>query len=122
MSLSYSDLATGAVRSWVLLYTAGLAHEAREARRAEIDSDLWEHMSASHSDGDAAQTVREMLSRWLRGITADIFWRFSLKGEPRMVSRHFRPGGGRGAFGDCCLVDWLGCSQFRDRHRRIFPR
>ena len=87
MSLSYSDLATGAVRSWVLLYTAGLAHEAREARRAEIDSDLWEHMSASHSDGDAAQTVREMLSRWLRGITADIFWRFSLKGEPRMVSQ-----------------------------------
>ena len=36
-------LAVGMTRSWVTLYTSGLPRELRDARRAEIDSDLWEH-------------------------------------------------------------------------------
>ena len=39
---------TGAVRAWTRLYTWRVAPSLREARRAEIESDLWEHL---HADG-----------------------------------------------------------------------
>ena len=43
-------LVTGAVRSWTRFYTWRVAPSLREARRAEIESDLWEHL---HADGGA---------------------------------------------------------------------
>ena len=38
-------LATAFTRGWVGLYTIGLPKVSAQARRAEIDSDLWEQMS-----------------------------------------------------------------------------
>lgn len=67
---------------WVGLYTAGLAAEARALRRQEIESDLWEHQSDRlYNEGAApAETGLDVLSRWLRGVPADIFWRFNVEG------------------------------------------
>jgi hypothetical protein len=62
-------------RSWVQLYTRGLPAEARERRIGEIESDLWEHL---HDPGahDPEAAERELLGRTLRGIHADVWWRY----------------------------------------------
>lgn len=71
---------TGAtvVRNWVELYTRRLAPELRNARRAEIESDLWAHAdeAAAIGRGSVALDV-EMLTRLALGIPADILWRRS---------------------------------------------
>ena len=41
------------VRNWARVYTFGLTSEIREARRAEIESDLWEHAHDSELGRDA---------------------------------------------------------------------
>ena len=65
------------VRGWVWLYTLGLPLETRNARRTEIDSDLWDqaHTWGVHrpsTSGDASS----VLLRCLRGVPADLLWRF----------------------------------------------
>ena len=65
------------VRGWVWLYTLGLPLEMRKARRTEIDSDLWDqtHAWGLHglsTSGDASS----VLLRCLRGVPADLLWRF----------------------------------------------
>jgi hypothetical protein len=57
-------------RRWVRLYTRGLPPEIGERRAGEIESDLWEHL---HDPGTAD---REILGRTLRGIHADVWWRY----------------------------------------------
>lgn len=59
-------------RWWVDRYTRGLADDARDARRAELTSDLWEHRSAY---GAAGATQLAIVSRCVRGIPADLSWR-----------------------------------------------
>lgn len=66
---------------WAAAYTLGLAASVRDARRRELASDLWEH----REDGAAgsASSLRiaiETLSRWVRGIPADILWRVNVEG------------------------------------------
>ncbi len=58
------------VRGWVWLYTIGLPLEMRNARRTEIDSDVWDHV---HASGDAWSA----LLRCLRGVPADLLWRLA---------------------------------------------
>ena len=60
-------VAVGVTRWWTRLYTAGLPGDLREARRAEIESDLWE----SVSDGAPA---RHILARLALGIGDDLTW------------------------------------------------
>lgn len=60
----------GITRRWVRLYTRGLPVDARERRLLEVESDLWEHLN----DPDVAD--REILGRTLRGIHADVWWRY----------------------------------------------
>lgn len=55
--------------SWVNLYTRGLPADRRDARRAEITSDLWEHCH----DGSGAAT-ESVLGRVIAGVPADIAW------------------------------------------------
>ena len=63
-------------RSWVALYTLGVPLDIREARRSEIDSDLWEHQWLASRCGDPAfGTAIEVLARMLIGIISDITWR-----------------------------------------------
>ena len=80
------DLAVGMTRSWVALYTSGLPPEFRGARRAEIDSDLWEHQrTARLQDQPPGETALQLLTRLLLGILSDVTWRLetghSVSGE-----------------------------------------
>ena len=69
-------LAVGMVRTWVTLYTLGLPRELRDARRAEIDSDLWEHQQiAELTEEPQGETTFHFLTRLLLGIPSDVTWR-----------------------------------------------
>lgn len=69
-------LSIGVARSWVALYTRGIAREMRDSRRSEIDSDLWEQQWLASRRGDPAfETAVEVLVRMLGGIISDITWR-----------------------------------------------
>jgi len=70
--------AVGLTRSWVLAYTAGLASDARDERRAEIESDLWEHGALNGSNGT---TAMEVVVRLLFGVPADLTWRMQQTGR-----------------------------------------
>jgi hypothetical protein len=59
--------AAGMARWWTRVYTAGLPADLREARRAEVESDLWE----SVSDGAPS---RHILARLVLGIVDDVSW------------------------------------------------
>ena len=79
-------LAVGMTRSWVALYTLGLPPEFRDARRAEIDSDLWEHRQiAELTEEPQGETTFHLLTRLLLGILSDVTWRLetghSVSGE-----------------------------------------
>ena len=77
-------LSVGMARSWVALYTRGLSPEVREARRGEIDSDLWEQQWLAARRGDPALgTAIEVLARMLFGLFNDIAWRLETGASPR---------------------------------------
>jgi hypothetical protein len=67
-------LGAAAVRAWTRLYTWRLPPSIRNARRAEIASDLWEfeHDPERGSEDAAAFHV---LARLAIGIPADLSWR-----------------------------------------------
>ena len=91
--------ATAAVRAWTTLYTSGLPIEQRDARREEIDSDLWE--SVNDPASDRRSLALQIAARLIAGIPDDLGWR----------SEH-RPRGGaamarradRGGCRDFCVV------------------
>ena len=69
-------LAIGMTRSWVTLYTSGLPRELRDGRRAEIDSDIWEHQrTAEFLDQPPGGTALQLLARLLLGLPSDLTWR-----------------------------------------------
>ena len=66
------------VRRWVGFYTRGLAADLRDARRAEIESDLWAQAEEAEYLGRGSSSVEvEMLTRLALGMPADIGWRRS---------------------------------------------
>jgi hypothetical protein len=62
------SFAVALVRAWTRIYTWGMDPRAREARVAEIESDLWESVQA----GDRAAGI---LARLAFGIIDDLVWR-----------------------------------------------
>jgi hypothetical protein len=69
------------VRRWTQLYTRGLEASLRDARRAEIDSDLWSQVHEANEAGHGPITLgAELLIRLVLGIPADIAWRLSHRG------------------------------------------
>lgn len=78
------DLAAAAVRVWTRAYTAGLDPSVRESRRAEIDSDLWEHARVAREAAAAAprSVAGQMLARCLLGMAADLTWRSQTATRP----------------------------------------
>jgi hypothetical protein len=58
-------------RWWTRVYTAGLPVDLRDARRAEVESDLWE----SVSDGAPS---RHILARLALGVVDDLTWSLTL--------------------------------------------
>lgn len=74
-------------RSWVAIYTLGLAREVRESRLAEIASDLWEQQHDAAREGTRVLAVAlSIIGRTLRGIPSDLLWRTNLEG-PQMDIR-----------------------------------
>ncbi len=62
------SLAIAIVRAWTRAYTWGMDPRARNARLAEIESDLWE----SAHEGDGASAI---LARLILGLADDLVWR-----------------------------------------------
>src|SRR5258708_4505686 len=69
--LMYS--ATSLVRAWTRLYTSRLPPDARDGRRAEIESDLWEFERDVIRDHAAAPAFH-VFFRLVRGIPDDLGW------------------------------------------------
>lgn len=65
-------LASAIVRTWTRLYTWGMHQAARDARRGEIDSDLWE---SAHDPERPSHTARHVLARLVLGVPDDLRWR-----------------------------------------------
>jgi len=81
-------VSVGMARSWVALYTLRLPLEVREARRSEIDSDLWEQQWLAARRGDPAfGTAIEVLARMLLGVFSDITWRAQAGASARQDRR-----------------------------------
>jgi len=69
-------LAVGMTRSWVAVYTSGLPRELRDGRRAEIDSDVWEHRQiAELTEEPQGETALQLLARLVLGVPSDLMWR-----------------------------------------------
>lgn len=66
-------VATAAVRAWTRLYTWGLPTDACDARRQEIESDLWE--STHEVDTDGALPAQDIWMRLAGGLVDDVRWR-----------------------------------------------
>jgi len=70
------------VLGWVRLYTLGSEMGARNDRRAEIESDLWEHRNHVACEGEGSSvTSVSILGRWVAGMPADLSWRASQIGR-----------------------------------------
>jgi len=65
-------LAVNCVRAWTWMYTWRLPSSARETRRAEIDSDLWDSQCDAAEDPALAFHI---LVRLVAGIPDDLGWR-----------------------------------------------
>lgn len=70
-------LAASVTRAWIRLYTIGMPLDLREARRLEIEADLWEHRQDAGRHGvPRVACAAEMLLRALAGVPDDLTWRF----------------------------------------------
>jgi hypothetical protein len=70
MTSVLTRVAVAAVRGWTRIYTWRMEPAFRDARRAEIDSDLWE----CQADAGPALPMQMML-RLIRGVLHDLRWR-----------------------------------------------
>jgi len=64
------------VRAWTRLYTWRLPGLARDTRRAEIESDLWEYSQDRAVASDILSALH-VLARLIAGIPDDVSWRTS---------------------------------------------
>jgi hypothetical protein len=78
-------LSCGVVRLWTRAYTWGLPPAARESRRDEIESDLWEWQH----DGDRASGAggaAHVLARLMLGLHDDVRWRVARAAHPKATA------------------------------------
>jgi hypothetical protein len=91
------SLVAGLVRGWVDLYTRGLPADARAARRAEIEDDLWSQAQDELADATGSGASGDVLARLVFGMWADISWRLEQRHRdrerpvPRSLSLTTRP-------------------------------
>jgi hypothetical protein len=79
-----THLASALARIWVRLYTRGMPSDLCEARRAEIDSDLWECLHECRRQAEPGMSVAaEIVLRTFVGIPDDIGWRLDASRERR---------------------------------------
>ena len=97
--------ALGLVRGWTRLYTACMDPPVRDARRAEIESDLWElHEDARRRGASPTLIAIRMLLRLVPGIADDLAWRAEhVRVTPRIVQEALWAS----AIASVVLVWWL---------------
>ena len=90
------------VRWWVRFYTFGLPARERDARLAEIQSDIWEQVEFARSEGASVGLITlQICTRLLFGTSMDLSWRLSRRGAERAaldVGAKSMLQGGAGAF------------------------
>ncbi|MGH9308181.1 MAG: hypothetical protein ACRD1U_02320 [Vicinamibacterales bacterium] len=91
MSVLILGVAIWVVRAWTRVYTSGMESAAREPRRAEIESDLWEHQ---HAGREGARLALEMIGRLLLGAPDDVRWRIEQMSPVSRVTRGIALGAG----------------------------
>lgn len=78
MTTSEYHRAAHRVARWCEWYTRGLAPDVAEVRRDEIASDLYEHGVYADEIGATPRALRRsIVMRAVRGIPADLSWRFT---------------------------------------------
>ena len=70
-----SRLALLAVRGWTRVYTWGMPAPIGEARRAEIQSDLWEFLHDPDRD-QRSSAAAQLFGRLSLSVSDDLWWRF----------------------------------------------
>jgi len=84
MNPSRLPFAARFVRQWVRLYTLGLPAADRDARLAEIESDIWEEVDFARGQGKSSPFIGfHICSRLLFGIPMDLSWRMAGRGAER---------------------------------------
>jgi len=73
-----------AVRTWTSIYTWRMPRSVREARRAEIESDLWECQA---DDGASPALPIQIIGRLVLGIFDDVRWRVGHMNRNSHVAR-----------------------------------
>ncbi len=69
------------VRAWVWVFTLGLPAQVRNDKRAEMQSELWEHRRDAGAEGYGPDAVAlHMLLRFLMGMPGDVVWRLGQPG------------------------------------------
>jgi hypothetical protein len=69
---------------WVAFYTRGLPSEVRDARRAELRSDLFEHRRHAAAAGHGRlRCSLQVGGRMVRGMPDDLWWRFAQQAASR---------------------------------------
>jgi TonB family protein len=96
-----------AVGLWTALYTYRLPSRLREARRAEVASDLWQSMH-DPDRGSAPRLALHILLRLLLGLRDDLGWRFEQPTAPaRPRARAAMTGCAAGVVALMCLSIFL---------------
>lgn len=68
------DVTAAVARTWVRCYSLGLPSSERQARLAEIESDLWEAQHDDFEDRRGVAAARQ-LGRVVFGVLGDVAWR-----------------------------------------------
>ena len=77
-------ISVAAVRTWTRVYTWHMSRTVRDARRAEIESDLWE----SQTDEAARPTLPiQIIGRLVLGVPDDMRWRVDHVSQDSHVAR-----------------------------------
>lgn len=76
LSSAALPIATALCRVWVWLLTKGICDPAKDRRRSEVESDVFEHRLDALQQGYAPhQVALQILSRLLLGVPGDLAWR-----------------------------------------------
>jgi hypothetical protein len=67
------------VRCWTAVYTWRMPADLRSARRAEIESDLWE---SQHADPSSVWLPADIVTRLMLGLWDDLRWRAEQERHP----------------------------------------
>jgi hypothetical protein len=101
------SFAAALARLWTCCYTYDMPPALRNARRAEIDSDLWEFEDDARQHGDGPVIIAaHILVRLSLGLVDDLSWRFE-RAEGRSALRRTSWWFAAGTLGLLVVTLWL---------------